>query len=139
MWNHCGGSDMYVWQRYHCIRSITRYIYDHANIGSKMRLTSLPIHALVTRTQSSLSFLTVLVSSPQYPFPRIDYLFLQKCLIPVITARRRVLAKDTVTLGTSKPSEKTTSNVGYASHRQVWAEHKKKKSRDKAGHILYKS
>src|ERR1700722_8920430 len=96
MRNHCGGSDMYVWQRYHCIRSITRYIYDHANIGSKMRLTSLPIHALVTRTQSSWSFLTVLVSSPQYPFPRIDYLFLQKCLIPVITARRRVLAKDTV-------------------------------------------
>jgi hypothetical protein len=41
---------MYVWQLYHCIRSIVRYIYDHANIGSKMGLISLPMHALVTGT-----------------------------------------------------------------------------------------
>jgi hypothetical protein len=50
-WNHCGGSDMYVWQIYRCIRSIVRYVYDHANIGSKMRLTPLPIHVLIIRTQ----------------------------------------------------------------------------------------
>ena len=31
----------------------------------------------------------------------------------------------------SKPSEETTSNVGYVSHRQALAERKKKKSRDK--------
>ena len=31
----------------------------------------------------------------------------------------------------SKPSEKTTGNVGYVSHRQAWAERKEKKSRDK--------
>jgi len=31
----------------------------------------------------------------------------------------------------SKPSEETTSNVGYVSHRQAWAERKKKKSPDK--------
>jgi hypothetical protein len=31
----------------------------------------------------------------------------------------------------SKPSEETISNVGYVSHRQAWAERKKKKSRDK--------
>ena len=29
------------------------------------------------------------------------------------------------------PGKETTSNAGYVSHRQAWAERKKKKSRDK--------
>lgn len=64
---------MYVWQLYYYIRSIVRYIYDHANIGSKMgRLISLSIDALVTRTHvllhilflDAFSFITT-VSFPQ--------------------------------------------------------------------------
>ena len=47
---------MYVWQFYYYIRSIVRYIYDHANIGSKMgRLISL-IHARA-RHQNGMSLL----------------------------------------------------------------------------------
>lgn len=127
---------MYVWQLYYYIRSIVRYIYDHANIGSKMgRLISLFMHALVTRTHvlDHILFLDAFSSITTVSFsPRIDYLFLQRCLIPVITARKKSSGKSHGDPGKhSKPSEETTSNVGYVSHRQAWAERKKKKSRDR--------
>lgn len=149
-WSHCGSPNMYVRQLRYCMRSIVQYFMPRINAFScdpiELTLSALVTYILLGTGEGEpslvslppdLSHLLAVLFLNQLRFGS-HQLSLQSASMPHSSPDSHTQSSGQADRGSGARHDitaETTSNVGYVSHRQAWAERKKKESGDKVSYV----